>query len=145
LPPRTVRFYTLTSANDSAERDPWEWRFLGTNVANPAPTDFVLLDQRTNVDFPNRHQTQLFGPVVNTTAYTKYRFEFETQYVAQTPTGYPPDLPVPNSIQLSEVELFETFVVPEPASIAIVMAGVLAAAPLRRRRLDVAGFRFLPS
>jgi hypothetical protein len=131
--PRIVRYYTLTSANDAPERDPWEWRFLGTNVTNPAPANFVLLDQRTNVDFPQRHQTQLFGQVGNTTAYTTYRFEFETQYVAQTATGYPAGLPIPNSIQLAEVELFENFVVPEPATIGIVLAGILAAPRLRRR------------
>jgi len=131
--PRTVHFYTLTSANDAPERDPWQWRFLGTNVANPDPTDFVLLEERTNVEFPERHQTQLFGPVVNVTAYTTYRFEFETQYVAQTPAGYPAGLPIPNSIQLAEVELFETFVIPEPASIVMILVGVLAATQLRRR------------
>src|SRR5688572_14073986 len=72
--PRTVRYYTITSANDSPERDPWEWRFLGTNVLNPTPADFVLLDSRTEIDFPNRHQTQLFGPIANNTAYKTYRF-----------------------------------------------------------------------
>ncbi len=81
--PRTVRYYTVTSANDSPERDPWEWRLLGTNVASPTPADFTLIDTRTEIDFPLRHQTQLFGPIANNTAYTTYRFEWETQYVAQ--------------------------------------------------------------
>ena len=131
--PRTVRYYTLTSANDAPERDPWEWRFLGTNVENPTPADFVLLEERTGVDFPLRHQTQLFGPVDNSTGYTTYRFEFETQYVVQTPAGYPAGVPIPNSIQLAEVELFEDFVVPEPASLPLVMAGTLLFVAARRR------------
>jgi hypothetical protein len=99
----------VTSANDSPERDPWEWRLLGTNVANPTPADFTVIDTRTEIDFPLRHQTQLFGPISNNTAYTTYRFEWETQYVAQTPAGYPAGLPIPNSIQAAEVELFEDF------------------------------------
>jgi hypothetical protein len=85
--PRTVNYYSLTSANDSPERDPWEWRFLGSNVANPTPADFTLIEERTGVDFPNRHQTQLFGPVGNTTAYQTYRFEFETEFVATMGSG----------------------------------------------------------
>ena len=107
--PRAVNYYTLTSANDSPERDPWQWRLLGTNVANPTPADFVEIEMRTEVDFPLRHQTQLFGPLGNATEYQTYRFEFETQYVAQTPAGYPAGLPIPNSIQAAEVELFEDF------------------------------------
>ncbi len=106
--PRTVRYYTVTSANDSPERDPWEWRLLGTNVTNPVPTDFTLIDTRTEIDFPLRHQTQLFGPVTNNTAYRTYRFEFETQYVAQGAANYTGGT-IPNSIQAAEVELFEDF------------------------------------
>jgi hypothetical protein len=132
--PRTVRYYTLTSTSDAPERDPWEWRFLGTSVANPMPSDFVLLDQRTGVDFPERHQTQLFGPFNNDTAFTTYRFEFETQYVAVGAANYPPNEPIPNSIQLAELELFEQFtIVPEPSS-AILLSCFAVLGLVRRRR-----------
>src|SRR5262245_9273366 len=74
--PKTLKYYTLTSANDAEERDPYTWRLLGTNVANPTINDFTLLETRDAVDFPVRMQTQLYGPLTNTTAYTTYRFEF---------------------------------------------------------------------
>jgi hypothetical protein len=100
--PRAVRYYTLTSANDAPPRDPWQWRLLGTNVANPASmADFTLLDERTGVEFSERHQTQVF-PIANNVAYTTYRFEFKTELVAGGPTPG-----TPNSIQLAEVELFQ--------------------------------------
>jgi hypothetical protein len=104
--PRAVNFYTLSSANDAPERDPWEWKLLGTNVMNPTPGDFMLIEERSAIDFPERHQTQLFGPIGNTTAYKTYRFEFETEVVA---TGFGAAGGNPNSIQLAEIELFENF------------------------------------
>jgi hypothetical protein len=68
--------------------------------------DFALLDERTEVEFSERHQTYLFA-FDNNTAYTTYRFEFETELVAGGP------LPgSPNSIQLAEVELFENMTFP---------------------------------
>jgi hypothetical protein len=100
--PRTVRYYTLTSANDAPERDPWRWRLLGTNVTNPTSVaHFTLLEERTGVEFSGRNQTQLFD-LVNETAYRTYRFEFETELVAGGPMPGGA-----NSIQLSEIELFE--------------------------------------
>jgi hypothetical protein len=102
--PKTVRFYSLTSANDAPDRDPHRWRLLGSTLANPTSVnDFTLLDERDGVEYSDRHQTQLFGPVTNTTAYLTYRFEFETQWFAHMTGG------MPNSIQLAEVELFENF------------------------------------
>ena len=102
--PKTVKFYTLTSANDSPERDPHRWRLLGSTLANPTLlTDFTLLDERDGVEYSARHQTQLFGAIPNNTPYLTYRFEFETEWVAHM-TGVQP-----NSIQLAEVELFENF------------------------------------
>ena len=80
-----VNYYTLTSANDAPDRDPWQWKVLGSNVATPAmESDFTLLDSRTGVIFSARDQTQLFS-FTNSTAYKTYRFEFETHEVAELP------------------------------------------------------------
>jgi hypothetical protein len=104
--PGIVNFYTLTSANDAPDRDPWQWKVLGSNVATPTmESDFTLLDSRTGVTFSARDQTQLFS-FTNTTAYLHYRFELETHEVAVpgTPTAGNYD-----SEQLAEIELFNGF------------------------------------
>ena len=101
-----VNYYTLTSANDAPDRDPWQWKVLGSNVATPAmESDFTLLDSRSGVIFSARDQTQLFS-FTNSTAYKTYRFEFETHEVAVpgTPTAGNYD-----SEQLAEIELFNGF------------------------------------
>jgi hypothetical protein len=110
--PRAVNYYTITSANDSPERDPHRWRLLGSTLANPTSVaDFTLVEtsddfpgfSRDGVEYANRHETQLFGPIGNTDEYLTYRFEFETEWVAHM-TGT-----TPNSIQAAEIELFEDF------------------------------------
>ena len=102
----TANYYTLTSANDAPDRDPWQWKVLGSNVATPTmESDFTLLDSRSGVIFSARDQTQLFS-FTNSTAYKTYRFEFETHEVAVpgTPTAGNYD-----SEQLAEIELFNGF------------------------------------
>jgi hypothetical protein len=102
----TANYYTLTSANDAPDRDPWKWRLLGTNVATPtAVTDFVVLDSREGVTFTARDQTQLFS-FTNTTSYKTYRFEFETHEVAVPGTPVAANY---DSMQLAEIELFNNF------------------------------------
>ncbi len=88
-----VSKYTLTSANDVPERNPRDWKLYGTNVANPVfPGDFVELDSRTGVTFPNRFQKQAFS-IGNTTEYSTYRLQ-----IAANSGAFP--------TQLAEIELF---------------------------------------
>ena len=104
--PAVVNYYTLTSANDAPDRDPWRWRVLGTNVANPTMvSEFTVLESRSDVLFSARDQTQLYS-FTNNTAYTTYRFEFETHEVAVPgwPTAGNYD-----SMQLAEIEFFNGF------------------------------------
>jgi hypothetical protein len=48
--PHVVNQYTITSANDYAERDPQDWRFLGSNDGQ----NFVELDSRQGEKFDTR-------------------------------------------------------------------------------------------
>jgi uncharacterized protein YjdB len=110
-----VTKYTITSANDVPERDPKDWKLYGTNVANPVfPADFVEVDIRTGVTFPDRFQKQQFT-ISNTTEYRTYRLDITANSGA-------------SQIQLAEIELFappSTSVVPgvavTPAAALIVI------------------------
>jgi hypothetical protein len=88
-----VGAYTLTSANDAPERDPYSWTLSGSNDG----VNYTVVDTRTAQDFANRFETRLYE-FQNTTAYEYYRFDLQTQYGA---TGQNQ----PNSIQLAEFEL----------------------------------------
>src|ERR1041385_1638321 len=52
-----VQGYSLTSANDYAERDPLSWTLQGSNDG----TSWNTIDTRTNEDFPDRFQTRSFA------------------------------------------------------------------------------------
>lgn len=67
---KTVKMYTLTSANDFPGRDPKSWAFQASNDG----TTWVTLDTRTAQDFPWRFQTRAFA-INNTTAYQQYRLQ----------------------------------------------------------------------
>ena len=95
LPPSRQR-YTMTSANDSSERDPYSWTLSGSNDG----VDFTLIDTRTAQDFTSRFQTRLYE-FSNNATYEYYRFDFLTEYGA---TGHNQ----PNSIQLAEIELLSS-------------------------------------
>ncbi|MBN1412450.1 MAG: hypothetical protein JW969_16505, partial [Spirochaetales bacterium] len=60
--------YTITSANDAAERDPYTWSLQGSNNGST----WTTIDSRSGEDFPNRFQTRSFT-FANSTAYTYYR------------------------------------------------------------------------
>ena len=62
--------YTMTSANDSAERDPATWDFYGSVDG----TVWVKLDSRSNIRFENRFEVKLFT-FSNTTAYTYFKMD----------------------------------------------------------------------
>jgi hypothetical protein len=62
--------YTITSANDSPDRDPKTWTVSGSNDG----ATWTLLDTRTNETFANRFQTNTYG-VTNSTPYLYYRLD----------------------------------------------------------------------
>ncbi len=67
--PRTIAEYAVTSANDFPERDPKDWRLLGSNDGK----SWKLIDIRTNQLFVDRFETRLFT-VTNRTGFAMYRF-----------------------------------------------------------------------
>lgn len=60
--------YTLTSGNDSPERDPKSWELVGSNDGD----SWELLDERTDQSWNDREQTLTFN-FDNTKAYKYYR------------------------------------------------------------------------
>ena len=60
--------YSITSANDAAERDPASWVLWGYN------TEWVLLDSRNDEDFPNRFQERSFS-VSNNGSYNRFHIQ----------------------------------------------------------------------
>ncbi|SEE54330.1 ThuA domain-containing protein [Jiangella alba] len=65
-----VNQYALSSANDSAGRDPQDWTLQGSNDG----TTWTDIDRRTNEDFPERFQTKAYT-IANTTAYEYLRLD----------------------------------------------------------------------
>jgi len=90
LPAKIVQQYALTSANDFPQRDPMDWRLLGSNDEGKT---WSTLDERKDVFFPKRHQRQLFK-IPNRTAFNLYRLEIER---IRKPSEA-------NSFQLAELE-----------------------------------------
>jgi hypothetical protein len=84
-----VKGYTITSANDSPERDPLNWTLQGSNNGS----NWTTIDTRTNQDFPDRFQTRTFT-FNNSTGYLYYRFNMSNN------SG--------TILQLGEIELFGT-------------------------------------
>ena len=64
--------YSLTSANDSPDRDPLNWKVKASNDGQ----NWTLIDTRSDIDFPNRKQKLTFA-TSNSDAYQYYRFELE--------------------------------------------------------------------
>jgi alpha-mannosidase len=89
-----VTSYTVTSANDAPERDPADWRLLGSNDGG---STWTTLDVRTNQAFTARLQKQSFS-LTNTTAYNVYRFQIDSVF---NPASA-------NSVQLAELEFNAT-------------------------------------
>jgi signal transduction histidine kinase len=88
---RTLTSSSLVSANDVPERDPRDWRLLGSNDNG---TNWTTLDVRQNEQFANRFQKRTFT-VANSRAYAMYRLQFDSVVAA------PADL---NLIQLADME-----------------------------------------
>lgn len=86
---RVVTSYTITSANDAPERDPADWRLLGSNEGG---ANWTTLDTRTGQTFSARYQKRAFT-VSNTMPFNMYRLQIDR--VANPATA--------NSVQLSEL------------------------------------------
>jgi hypothetical protein len=65
---KVVTRYTLTSANDFANRDPKNWQFQGSNDGS----SWTTLNTQTGQEFPSRFMLRTYT-VSNTTAYSYYR------------------------------------------------------------------------
>ncbi len=83
--------YALTSANDFPQRDPHDWRLLGSNDGGKT---WVLLDRQTNQIFASR-QERLLYKIPNRMPFAVYRLEIDQ--VRQPVTA--------GSVQLAELEL----------------------------------------
>ncbi|HEV2694999.1 MAG TPA: PKD domain-containing protein, partial [Verrucomicrobiae bacterium] len=87
---RVVTEYTVTSANDSPERDPSNWRLLGSNDGG---NTWTTLDTRNGENFPQRFE-KLTYEIANPGGFNIYRFQIDS--VANPALA--------NSVQLSELE-----------------------------------------
>ncbi len=97
-----VSRYTITSANDAAERDPLTWTLQGSGNG----TTWTTIDTRTGEDFATRLLKRSFT-FTNSTGYTYYRFNLTNN------SG--------TILQLAEIELFGT-----PANTSGVCSGTVA-------------------
>src|ERR1700743_211706 len=66
-----IGYYALTSANDFPERDPQDWRLLGSNDDGK---NWSVLDAQTNQVFEKRWQRKIYK-INNVTAYNTYRLQ----------------------------------------------------------------------
>ncbi len=93
-----VNAYTITSANDAPNRDPYAWTLSGSHDG----VNYFQVDSRTAQTFTDRFQTRLYE-FTNSMAYEHYRFDFKTKFGV---TGLEADRPNANAIQMAEIELF---------------------------------------
>ena len=70
---RVVRQYALTSANDFPQRDPQDWRLLGSNDGGRT---WTTLDVRKGELFSQRHQRRVFK-LASPRAFNSYRLEID--------------------------------------------------------------------
>lgn len=89
---RVVNQYALTSAGDSPERDPSDWRIYGVDQS----TNLVLLARQTNQVFGSRGQKNTYT-ITNVIAYRGYRLEITRVNNPATATA----------VQLAELEFIE--------------------------------------
>lgn len=87
---KAVRQYALTSANDFPQRDPQDWRLLGSN--NDGRT-WTVLDIRKGEVFSERHQRRIFK-LTNSGPFNLYRLQVDR---VRDPTAA-------DCIQLAEIE-----------------------------------------
>ena len=93
-PTRLLSGYALTSANDMPNRDPFNWRLLGSTDHG---TTWHTLDVRRNETFAQRYQRRIFF-LTNEAPYSTYRLQIDQVRVpADQPGGA-------SCVQLAEVE-----------------------------------------
>ena len=85
---KKIAAYTICSGNDAPERDPKDWKLLGSTDGEK----FEVLDERKGETFKGRHQKRLFK-IKKPGAYSVYRLDIAQNAGKQEKT------------QLSEVEL----------------------------------------
>ncbi len=85
---RTLTAYALTSANDSPERNPRDWRLLGSTNGG---ANWQVLDERKNMVFTKPFDRRLFT-LARPAAFPAYRLEIDA--IAATAS----------SVQLAEIE-----------------------------------------
>lgn len=83
--------YALTSANDFPQRDPRDWRLLGSNDGGRT---WVVLDEETNQIFATRQERRVYK-VRDHTAFESFRLEIDR---VRNPEAA-------SSVQLAELEL----------------------------------------
>src|SRR6187549_2007561 len=88
---KVVQQYALTSANDFPQRDPQDWRLLGSNDGGKT---WTTLDTRKGEVFRDRQQRRVFK-TSNTAGFEAYRLQIDRVR----------DPKVANSVQLAEIEL----------------------------------------
>ncbi|MBF8151607.1 PQQ-dependent sugar dehydrogenase, partial [Winogradskyella sp. F6397] len=93
--PKWVNRLIITSANDEPNRDPEDFKLLGSNGGN-----YTEINSWTGVQFPNRYQSIEFV-FANETAYDTYRLEI-------TKNGGDPE----GMTQLAEIELIGCSAIP---------------------------------
>ncbi|MFR5270681.1 MAG: T9SS type A sorting domain-containing protein [Hoylesella buccalis] len=67
-----ANLYSLTSANDNADRDPQSWKVLGSHDGS----HWVVLDERNDELFYDRHITQFYS-FDNSEPYAYYRLQLD--------------------------------------------------------------------
>jgi hypothetical protein len=120
--PSVIDSFQITTANDAEVRDPSSWILYGTNDPITSPDfsqggaeNWVLIDQGP-LSLPATRQTA--GGVVDVNnvgnaSYSSYRMVFPTVKNAASA----------NSMQISGIQFFA---VPEPASVALALVGLVA-------------------
>jgi hypothetical protein len=132
--PSVIKSMRLTTANDTPSRDPASYQIYGTNDTitsfehSTGDAENWVLIASGNVTLPDLRNTE--GDIIpfgsNAASYTSYKVIFPDNKGPDTGTGSA------NSIQFSEIELFDT--VPEPSSAMVALGGALVTLSTRRRR-----------
>jgi signal transduction histidine kinase len=89
-PRKVVSSYALTSANDFQQRDPQDWRLLGSNDGGKT---WATLDKRAGEIFSERHQRRVFS-LADPKAFNLYRLQIDR---VRNPASA-------NCVQLAEIE-----------------------------------------